>query len=133
MVYDKDLAVRVSSFLPKNGLVTERRMFGSLAYMYRNNMVCGIMQDGLMARVGPEYYEEALKKEFTSEMDLTGRPMKNIVLVSIDGLDEEEELKFWIGKCMDFVSTLPPKEKKEKKPKKETKTKKVPKTKRTML
>lgn len=127
MVYDKDLAERVSRLLPKNGLITERRMFGSLAYMYQNNMVCGVMENGLLARVGPDYYSEALENEFTSEMDLTGRPMKNIVLVSIDGLEEDTELEFWIKKCLGFASSLPPKEKKVKK-----KTSK-PRTKRSVL
>ena len=130
MVYDKDLAERVARLLPRNGSISERRMFGSLAYMYQNNMVCGIREDGLMARVGPDYYNEALENDFTSEMNLTGRTMKNIVLVSIDGLDENETLKFWIDKCMNFVITLPPKIKTEK-PKKTKKTK--TKTKKTVL
>ncbi len=53
--------------------------------------------------------------------------MKNIVLVSIDGLEEDNELEFWIKKCIDFGSSMPPKEKKVKK-----RTSK-PKTKRTVL
>lgn len=64
-----------------------------------------------MARVGPDYYDEALQNEYTSEMNLTGRIMKNIVLVSIDGLVENEDLYFWVNKCLEFVKTLPPKEK----------------------
>ncbi len=125
MVYDKDLASRVLKLLPKNELVSERRMFGSLAFLYRNNMICGVMEDGLMARVGPSFYEDAMKMEFTSEMNLTGRTMKNIVLVSIDGLDEDSMLQFWIEKCMEFVSTLPPKIKKVKEKKKPSKKRSV--------
>lgn len=114
MVYDQDLEARVRNLLPRNELISERKMFGSLAFMYQNNMVCGIMADGLLARIGPSFYEEALKNEYVSEMNLTGRIMKNIVLVSIDGLVEIEELKFWIDRCLDFAKTLPPKEKKQK-------------------
>jgi len=124
MVYDTDLANRVMNLLPQNGLVTERRMFGSLAFMYQNNMICGVMEDGLLARVGPDYYREALEQEFAEEMNFTGRTMKNIVIVSIDGLDDDSSLQFWIQKCMDFVTTLPPKEKKEKPKKKRTPRKK---------
>lgn len=120
MVYDTDLANRVMNLLPQNGLVTERRMFGSLAFMYQNNMICGVMEDGLLARVGPDYYREALEQEFAEEMNFTGRSMKNIVIVSIDGLDDDSSLQFWIQKCMAFVTTLPPKEKKEKPKKKRT-------------
>ena len=115
MVYDEELANRVRNKLPDNGLITERRMFGSLAFMYQNNMVCAITEDSLMARVGPEYYEEALSLEFVNEMDFTGRTMKNIVVVSPDGIDEEKNLEFWINKCMSFASLLPPKIKPEKK------------------
>ena len=115
MVYDIELAERVTKFLPQNGLVSERRMFGSLAFLYQNNMICAIREDGLLARVGPDYYNEALQNEFTSEMNLTGRIMKNIVLVSIDGLEDNELLEFWITKCLDFVTNLPPKVKIEKK------------------
>ena len=115
MVYDTDLAERVTKFLPQNGHISERRMFGSLAFLYQNNMICAIREDGLLARVGPDYYDEALQNEFTSEMNLTGRTMKNIVLVSIDGLDDNKSLQFWITKCLDFVTNLPPKIKTEKK------------------
>ena len=125
MVYDTDLADRVRNCLPRTDLISERKMFGSLAFLYQNNMVCGIMEDGLMARVGPDYYEEALEKDFTHEMDLTGRPMKNIVIVSIDALDEPNELEFWITKCMSFVSSLPAKEKKIKAKKPKSKRKRA--------
>ena len=113
MTYDEDLANRVRKFLPQDAVIIEKRMFGSLAFMFQNNMICAVMNDGLMARVGSDYYEEALNQEYTSEMNLTGRSMKNIVLVSMDGLDDDELVSFWIKKCMNFVKTLPPKEKKE--------------------
>lgn len=118
MVYDKDLEDRVRNLLPKNELVSEKKMFGSLAFMYQNNMVCAVMEDGLMARVGPVYYNKALERDYVTEMNLTGRTMKNIVLVSIDGLEEEEELQFWLTKSLEFAKSLPPKEKKPKTEKK---------------
>lgn len=121
MTYDKYLAERVSNVLPQGPVLSERRMFGSLAFLYQNNMICAVMEDGLLARVGPKFYKEALTKEYTSEMDFTGRIMKNIVLVSIDGLEDNESLHFWISKCLDFVKTLPAKEKKEPKKKKSKK------------
>ena len=120
MVYDNDLAIRIRNILPNNGLISERRMFGSLAFMYQNNMVCGVVEESLMARVGPTYYEEALNNEYTSEMDLTGRSMRNIVIISPDGLLENEDLAFWVNKCLDFCKSLPPKIKTEKKPRKKT-------------
>ena len=120
MPHNKDLEVRVRNLLPNTTLLSERKMFGSLAFMYQNNMVCAVMEDGLLARIGPTFYEEALKVDFVSEMNLTGRIMKNIVLVSLDGLEEHEQLKFWIEKCLDFAKSLPPKVKKPKTEKKKT-------------
>jgi len=51
-------------------------MFGGLAFMSRGYMFIGIVGDVLMARVGPDYYEQALLRSYVREMDFTGKPMK---------------------------------------------------------
>jgi TfoX/Sxy family transcriptional regulator of competence genes len=54
VAYDEDLADRVRTVLPAGEAVTERQMFGGLAFMLGGHMFCGIVKDALMARLGPE-------------------------------------------------------------------------------
>jgi len=62
-----------------------------------------------MARVGPLNYKACLARTHAKEMDFTGRPMKGMVFVNAEGIEEEEELEDWIKTCESFVRTLPPK------------------------
>ena len=52
MPYNEQLAIRIRRALDGEGPVTERKMFGGLAFMFAGNMVCGVMGDEIMARVG---------------------------------------------------------------------------------
>lgn len=77
--------------------------------MVAGHMCCGIVKDSLMARVGPDVYEQCLAKNYASEMDFTGKPMKGIVYVTPEGLSTDKELKEWITICLEFIESLPPK------------------------
>ena len=77
--------------------------------MVSNHMCCGIIGNTLMARVGPENYEECLNQSDVRKMDFTGRAMKGMVYVDPEGIDTEEKLSYWIDICLDFIKTLPPK------------------------
>ena len=109
MAYDKHLEERI------NRILTERhcnfypkKMMGGLCYMVEDKMLCGILTNKenntplLMARVGLEYYETALKNPECLLMDFTKRPMKGFVFITEKGIDKEEDLEFWILKCLDF-------------------------------
>jgi TfoX N-terminal domain len=114
VAFDEDLAERVREALPADVLarVTERKMFGGLAFMLDGNMVVGIVRDELMARLGPEAADAALERPHVREMDFAGRPMKGMVFVEPGALGGEE-LSGWVRGSLDFVSTLPPKVKAE--------------------
>ncbi|MCZ0952106.1 MAG: TfoX/Sxy family protein, partial [Rhodospirillaceae bacterium] len=60
MAYDEALAARVKEILSARSDIAERKMFGGLAFMLAGNMCCCVTDRGLMVRVGPEGYEEAL-------------------------------------------------------------------------
>lgn len=109
MPYNQDLARRVYAALADQPELTERHMFGGLAFMLRGNMCCGVLGDDLMARIGPGQYEEALALPHARAMDFTGRPMRNMVFVSAAGLEDDADLEAWVARCLAFVSTLPPK------------------------
>lgn len=84
-------------------------MFGGLAFMSRGHMLVGIAGDVLMARVGPDDYEQALLRPFAREMDFTGKPMKGYVYIDHPGFKEDSELREWVERCHNFVHALPPK------------------------
>jgi TfoX/Sxy family transcriptional regulator of competence genes len=112
MAYDEALARRVREVIAGKRGVTERRMFGGLAFMLRGNMFVGILQGSLMARVGPANYERALASPGARPMDFTGKPMRGYVYVDAEALKTAAGLKRWVGLCVDFAATLPAKAKK---------------------
>jgi hypothetical protein len=109
MAYDEGLAERIRETLAETGGVEEKKMFGGLAFMVRGNMCCGVSGGDLMVRVGPENYEAALSLPHGREMDFTGRPLKGMVFVGVEGLESDEDLQSWVNLGKEFVRTLPPK------------------------
>lgn len=75
---------------------------GGLCYMVADKMLCGIIKEQLMARIGPDLYEEALKQDGVNIMNFTGRSMKGYVFVEMDALDTDEQLEYWVGLCLLF-------------------------------
>ena len=84
-------------------------MFGGIGFLLNGNMACGVNKDDLIVRVGPEAYETALAEVHTKEFDMTGRPMKGLVVVRPEGYETDEALKSWVQRGVDFALTLPPK------------------------
>jgi hypothetical protein len=88
--------------------ISERRMFGGLAFMAGPNMFCGVMGEGLLVRVGAERHGDALRQPGVRVMDFTGRPMRAFVVVGSPGIDSDEDLRAWVKQAYEFASTLPP-------------------------
>jgi hypothetical protein len=68
-----------------------------------------VVNDTMMARVGPEQYPAALKQKHAREMDFTGKPMKGFVYVAPAGFETDQQLSEWVSLCERFVLTLPAK------------------------
>jgi TfoX/Sxy family transcriptional regulator of competence genes len=109
VAYDEKLAQRMREALAGDPGITEKKMFGGIAFLRHGLMFVGVSDASLMARVGPANYEDSLRRKHVREMDFTGRPMKGYVFVDEDGLKTEEQLRFWLRRAKDFVATLPPK------------------------
>ena len=109
MAYDEALAQRMRKALRGKPGISEKKMFGGVAFLLRGHMFAGISGNSLMARIGPKEYDEALRTKHVREMDFTGRPMRGYVFVDPKGLAGEDALKSWLGKCAAFAKTLPPK------------------------
>jgi TfoX/Sxy family transcriptional regulator of competence genes len=109
MAFDAGLAQRIREILSERDGVTERRMFGGLAFMLNGHMFVGVLGTTLMVRVGPDRYQEALELAHVREMDFTGRPMKGYVFVDEQGISEDDQLDAWIAWSTGFVASLPDK------------------------
>jgi len=107
--YDEGLAERIREMLADVPDMTEKKMFGGMCVLVSGNMCCGIVDDSLMVRVGPDQYEACLKLQHAREMDFTGKPLKGMLYVDPEGVAEDEDLEAWIDRCMSFMQTLPPK------------------------
>jgi len=114
MAYDEDLAHRVRKALEARPGVTERKMFGGLAFMLGDAMCCGLIDDDLMARVGPERYGEALEEPGARPMDFTGKSMTGYVFVDREGYGTDAALERWVSRCVDYVTSLPPRKRRRK-------------------
>jgi TfoX/Sxy family transcriptional regulator of competence genes len=76
MAYSEGLAQRIRKVLAGQEGLSERKMFGGIAFMLRGNMCCGILKDELILRLGPEQVQEALRKRNTRVFDFSHRPNK---------------------------------------------------------
>ena len=109
MAYDEALANRIRSAMGTDKALSERKMFGGIAFLHRGLMFVGVSGNKLMARVGKENYQDSLGRMHVREMDFTGKPMQGYVYVEAAGIANEEQLNFWLQRCKQFVSTLPAK------------------------
>ena len=107
MAFDESLATRVRLHLASD-LFTEHRVFGGVVFLVNGNMACGIIRDELLVRTGLANFEPAISRPFARPMDFTGRPMRGMVIVSRDGLDDES-LADWVALGQTFARSLPPK------------------------
>jgi len=109
MAYDDGLAQRIRDVLAEQPGITERKMFGGIAFMLNGNMACGPVNDELMVRVGPAAYADALAQPHAREMDFTGRPMKGMVFVAVEGIADDAALATWVARGVAFAGSLPAK------------------------
>ena len=110
MAYDEGLAQRIRELLDDRRGVTEKKMFGGLAFLIHGNMCVGVVKEDLLVRVGAETHEEALGRPHARPMDFTGRPMRGFVFVAAEGLDSDAALGEWVRRGVAIAETLPKKQ-----------------------
>jgi TfoX N-terminal domain len=110
MAYDEEFAHRVREQLADEDGVTEKAMFGGLAFLLHGNMAVGLSGGGeLMVRVGPDATDDALARPHTRLFDTTGRPMRGWILVAPEGVKTKRQLGAWVSRGVQFARSLPPK------------------------
>jgi TfoX/Sxy family transcriptional regulator of competence genes len=108
MAYDEHLASRIRKAVGRSPSISEKKMFGGVCFLRHGLMFAGVTGSALMARVGKDLFDDSLAHEHVRVMDFTGRPMAGYVFVDELGIAKEEQLRFWLKRCLDFVATLPP-------------------------
>src|SRR3954467_7159003 len=99
MAFDEVLAGRIRQALTRRKNVEERMMFGGIGFLLNGNLLVGVWKDSLIARLGPDEGEVALREPHVKEFDITGRPMRNWVLVGPEGVEDDEQLSAWIRRA----------------------------------
>jgi TfoX/Sxy family transcriptional regulator of competence genes len=110
MPYDEDLANRLRELLADEDNITEKKMFGGLAFLLNGHMsVSASGKGGLLVRIEPSETDAALKRDHVSRMEMGGRSMDGWLRVAPEGLKTKRQLSGWVDRSLKFVKTLPPK------------------------
>ena len=109
MAFDEGLAQRIRKRLAGQKGLTEKKMFGGLAFLLNGNMCCGVHRRELIVRLEPARTDAALAELHTRIFDLSGRPMKGWILVELLGLADEPSLAKWLRLGTNYAASLPKK------------------------
>lgn len=110
MAYDRELAERVRAELAGEDGVSEKAMFGGLAFLLAGKLAVAVShRGGLMVRVGAEGEEQALSKAHTEPFQMRGRAMPGWVYIGPPGLRTRRQLAPWVHRAASFVRSLPAK------------------------
>jgi TfoX/Sxy family transcriptional regulator of competence genes len=110
MAYDEDLANRLRELLADEDAISEKRMFGGLAFLLHGNMsVSASRNGGLLARIDPADTDAALARPHVALMEMRGRTMDGWITVAPEGLKTKRQLAAWVKRSVAFAKTLPPK------------------------
>jgi TfoX/Sxy family transcriptional regulator of competence genes len=111
MAFDVALADRIRDVLASRPALSERKMFGGIAFMLAGNMAVGVIGEDLMVRLDAVDAEKALKEPHTRPMDFTGKRARNMVYVDSRGTASDEGLAAWVEAGAEYAASLPPKRK----------------------
>ena len=110
MGYDEDLANRIRELTAGEAGVTEKKMFGGLAFLIGGNMaVAASGQGGLLVRVDPEESDELVAKPHAAPMVMRGREMQGWLRVDDEGVTTKRRLEPWVKRGVGYARSLPPK------------------------
>jgi TfoX/Sxy family transcriptional regulator of competence genes len=110
MAYDERLAERIREQLAGEPGLTEKRMFGGLAFLINGNMaVSASGQGGLLLRVDPVQTEQLAAEPHAQRFVMRGREMDGWLRVDAHALDSDPEFADWVARGVAYARTLPPK------------------------
>ena len=110
MAYDQDLADRIRELVGGEPDITEKKMFGGLAFLTGGNMaVAASGQGGLLVRVDPTKSDKVVATTTARPMEMRGREMQGWLRVDADDVRTKRQLAKWVGLGRTYARTLPAK------------------------
>jgi len=110
MAYDEELARRIRVLVANEPGLTEKKMFGGLAFLIGGNMaVAASGQGGLMARVDPALSDALVESSHARLVEMRGRAMQGWLRVDTEHLRSAQELAGWLERGISFARSLPAK------------------------
>lgn len=110
MAYDEDLANRVRELICAEQGVSEKRMFGGLAFLIGGNMaIAASGEGGAMIRADPQQSDALIATTTASLVEMRGRAMPGWLRVSSDDLRTDDQLSPWVERGVGYARSLPPK------------------------
>jgi TfoX/Sxy family transcriptional regulator of competence genes len=110
MAFSEELAERIRHGLARRKGIEEKKMFSGIGFLLNGNLLVGVRKDSLLVRLDPEQSDEALKEAHVSEFEIKGRgTMKGWVVVSMEGVQNDDQLNGWLQRAVKFVGKLPAK------------------------
>jgi TfoX/Sxy family transcriptional regulator of competence genes len=112
MAYDEHLAARLRELLRGEEGLTEKQMFGGLAFLINGNMsVAASGQGGLLLRVDPAETDALLTEPHAELLEMRGRSMQGWLRIAPEGLADQPDLERWVKHGVSYARALPPKRK----------------------
>ena len=108
VAFDEDLAMRIRELVGGEAGVTEKRMFGGLAFLIGGNMAISASgQGGVLVRVDPERTVELAGRAHAQIAVMRGREMPGWLRVDADGLRTRSQLQRWVDEGVTYARSLP--------------------------
>jgi TfoX/Sxy family transcriptional regulator of competence genes len=110
MAYDEELANRVREVVQDEPGLTEKQMFGGLAFLVNGNMaVSASSKGGLLLRVDPVTTESLVSEPEVGRFEMRGRQMDGWLRVDATVVESDRELRRWVGIGVAYARSLTPK------------------------
>jgi TfoX/Sxy family transcriptional regulator of competence genes len=110
MAYDEDLANRIRELVATESGLTEKKMFGGLAFLIDGHMSVSVSgQGGLLLRVDPADTDTLLDKPYAEPFEMRGRAMDGWLRIDPDGVRTKRQLQRWVARGVTYARTLPAK------------------------
>jgi TfoX/Sxy family transcriptional regulator of competence genes len=110
VAYDEELAERIRDLLANEPALSEKKMFGGLAFLVGGNMaVAASGQGGLLVRVDPAKSDALVASSHARPMEMRGRPMQGWLRVDSEHVKTRRQLATWVERGRAFASSLPAK------------------------
>ena len=110
MAYDEELAERMRELLDEHRDITEKKMFGGLAFLIGGNMaVAASGQGGILVRVDPAQSDKLVATTGARPMEMRGRQMQGWVRVDADDVRTKRQLAKWVSLGTSYARSLPAK------------------------